>query len=472
MILRQAGHLRQTALLLLSALVFSTPGFAQSDDEDPFAAIDRMLDSNFETVDRSLEEQFEMIDQAMEQAYQRFGEEIERRWGEGEVKLPDNNTWVDYSENLDLRRVIDFESGFIEIEQVVPRNGQPDTKALAAELTDIIEEARKNTPTDLRDKDTALNYATEALAEDGITIPPATEEATSQAPILDEVLSLPSDFADNLAEDLETHMTAPVSNSPVAVDQRKAAAEKPAVQEPTVKEPAGQKTKEKEPTVKEPAVNIRPISTGEQVVTVRVPFKPGYQSTLADRYITAIRREAARQELPPSLLLAVMETESSFNPRATSPIPAYGLMQLVPRSGAMDAYQYVYGEKTLLGPDYLYQPGKNVELGSAYLSLLFNRYLRHVQDEDTRMICVIAAYNTGAGNVARAFIGDNNVRDAAQIINSMSRDEVYEYLRDNLPYEETRRYIQKVTLAQEKYRRYDNVGLDVVKATHTATVDI
>ena len=138
-------------------------------------------------------------------------------------------------------------------------------------------------------------------------------------------------------------------------------------------------------------------------------------------------------------------------------MPVFGLMQLVPRSGAMDAYEYVYGEKTLVDPEYLYQPEKNVELGAAYLSILHNRYLRHITNHESRRICVIAAYNTGAGNVARAFVGTNSVRKAAEVINEMSPEAVFDYLEENLPYEETRRYIVKVTVAEKKYQAYNSL---------------
>jgi membrane-bound lytic murein transglycosylase C len=131
-------------------------------------------------------------------------------------------------------------------------------------------------------------------------------------------------------------------------------------------------------------------------------------------------------------------------------------MQLVPKSGGLDAYHYVYGEKKVLAPEYFFQPNQNVELGVAYLDLLYRRYLRAIKDDQSRLFCTIAAYNTGAGNVAKAFTGANNVRVAASVINEMSSDEVYTYLLENLPYDETRNYLRKVTAAQARYAETDN----------------
>ncbi len=59
---------------------------------------------------------------------------------------------------------------------------------------------------------------------------------------------------------------------------------------------------------------------------------------------------------------------------------------------------------------------------------------------------MIAAYNTGAGNVARAFNKDRstNINKAAIVINSMSSQQVYDRLVKNLPYDETKNYYKKV----------------------------
>jgi len=106
---------------------------------------------------------------------------------------------------------------------------------------------------------------------------------------------------------------------------------------------------------------------------------------------------------------AVIHTESYFNPKATSHVPAYGLMQLVPKSGGWDAYKYVYGYGKELPPDYLYDSDNNIELGCAYLGLIKNRYFRKVQNGDNALYCAIASYNTGAGNLSRALCGKKQI---------------------------------------------------------------
>jgi membrane-bound lytic murein transglycosylase C len=386
-------------------------------EEDPFAAMDQLLEQQFNSIDLSLEEQYQRLDQAMENAYQRLGAEVGATWGDDEIKLPSQKTWVDYNDDLSARRVIDFAAGTVTIEQLV--DPAADTQLVIQQMTAAAKAAATDSLATLATKDKALQYARADLAAQGINLPLAAEDNTR--PVLE-------DIADNLDVDQLDLVLASALNRDATAGPFK----------------AGTLSADK-----------RHKSDTKQIVSIQIPLKKNHTQTLANKYYVAIAREAARQDLAPSLLLAVMETESAFNPRARSAVPAYGLMQLVPRSGAMDAYQLLYGEKTLLGPEYLYLADNNVELGSAYLSLLHNRYLRFIDDPESREYCVIAGYNTGSGNVAKAFTGDFNVRKAAKIINTMTPLAVYEHLRANLPYEETRHYMFKVTEAQKKYFAFD-----------------
>jgi len=60
------------------------------------------------------------------------------------------------------------------------------------------------------------------------------------------------------------------------------------------------------------------------------------------------------------------------------------------------------------------------------------------------LYCTIAAYNTGAGNVAKTFIGNRNINKAAITINKLTPKQVYTKLMSNLPYNETKKYLKKV----------------------------
>lgn len=166
-----------------------------------------------------------------------------------------------------------------------------------------------------------------------------------------------------------------------------------------------------------------------------------------------VDRHALPRKLDPALVFAIIETESAFNPLARSPAPAYGLMQIVPRSAGKDASAVLYGRPRLLSPSYLFDAERNIRIGAIYLDLLMNRYLAGVRDPRSRLYCAIAAYNTGAGNVFRAFTGRTRPKAAFRAINALSPEDVYRRLVWELPYAETRRYLTKVVQRIEKYRR-------------------
>jgi soluble lytic murein transglycosylase-like protein len=98
-------------------------------------------------------------------------------------------------------------------------------------------------------------------------------------------------------------------------------------------------------------------------------------------YGSIIYREALKNELPPELIAAVVESESDFRPRLVSNKDARGLMQIVPETAR------------LMGCDDPFDPPANIAAGTRYLHYLISRF------GDERI--ALAAYNAGEGAVER-----------------------------------------------------------------------
>jgi membrane-bound lytic murein transglycosylase C len=188
-------------------------------------------------------------------------------------------------------------------------------------------------------------------------------------------------------------------------------------------------------------------------VALKVSLPSKAMKKRAEQYTTVVNEYADKQNIDASLVLAVMHTESAFNPMATSHVPAYGLMQIVPKSAGRDATNYLFGKPALLAPSYLYNDENNIKVGTAYLHLLFHSYLKAIDNLESRLYCAISAYNTGPGNVAKAFTNNRNVVEAAKRINQMTPNDVYSTLRRNLPYDETREYVKKVSERVVAYKK-------------------
>lgn len=98
-------------------------------------------------------------------------------------------------------------------------------------------------------------------------------------------------------------------------------------------------------------------------------------------YGDAIYRAARRYEIDSLLLAAIVEAESSFNPRVISPKGAVGLAQVVPASHGVSVEE-------------LQNPEVNLDRGARYVRWLMDQYAGDLE-------LTLAAYNAGPGNVAR-----------------------------------------------------------------------
>jgi len=209
----------------------------------------------------------------------------------------------------------------------------------------------------------------------------------------------------------------------------------------------------KEITTKKITVKSSLKQKNKNIYTLNIKLPNNATIKRSKIYYKDVKTEAKRELLPLSLIFAIMHSESCFNPMARSHIPAYGLMQIVPKTAGIDAYYYLYKQKRLVGSSYLYNAKNNIKMGSAYLHILYYRYLKDIKDPKSRLYCTIAAYNTGAGNVSRAFVDSYNTHKAAKVINKLTPDEVYAKLLQDLRYEEPKKYLKNVTKRMKIYQK-------------------
>lgn len=158
-------------------------------------------------------------------------------------------------------------------------------------------------------------------------------------------------------------------------------------------------------------------------------------------YISSVRRWAREFELPEALLLAVIHTESRFDPKARSPENAIGLMQIIPHRAGADAWAYLTGNQRIPTEAELLDPDTNIRLGTAYLRLLKDRYWHDVEDPAVLRALLLASYNWGVGNVRR------RTRDG-----SISLEALQALMERSAP-KETVGYLAKVQRRMQAYER-------------------
>lgn len=189
---------------------------------------------------------------------------------------------------------------------------------------------------------------------------------------------------------------------------------------------------------------------GHTVYRVEIPLVANHTQVRGHQYEHLVRDASRRYNVDETLIYAIMETESHFNPYATSHIPAYGLMQVVPSTAGRDVFQRIKKRNDQPTRSYLFNPANNIDTGTAYITILRDIYLKDIRHPLSKEYAIISGYNGGAGNVMRTFHSDR--RQAINVINQLTPQQVYDRLHRKHPSAEARGYIKKVTEAQQRYR--------------------
>jgi len=326
----------------------------------------------FSQYKESVTKEYEQYEQAEKAAYAQFKEDVEKQWEA--FKESTKKTYVSYDEDLQSRASIDFDAGEVTVEIILEENeikdsynddqkmdGNSDTFGLLQTAM-----PRNNLMLVLK----PLLDLSEITSSNDI---PKGEKISfesfrdkiANAKLTKKLVGIISEKDDNgktiLHNQLINAKGAVVKTGSVALDFAKNMTKK---QTKKIKNYIGKDGKKR-------------IS-----FSLTLPLRPDHKEKRLGNYKKEIIQQAKRFKIDPTIALAITETESNFNPKARSPIPAYGLMQLVPKSGARDAYLYVYDKDKMLGKRYLYNSDNNIELGCAYLAKIRYNYFKSIKDDD------------------------------------------------------------------------------------------
>jgi len=379
-------------ILLLLALYGSTTTLLSNEFEEYMKQQQSYMDQEkkqYINYKENLQQQFEAYKKAYDQSFKEYKTAITKKW-----PTPDVSTkfkWVEYSTDYSTKKAVNYDKGEIDLEVIAKT--QEEAKKKIAKLFD-----------DLSRYDVKKAYQNDILEKKVYKkLHKKREKSTSSTKLIADIIN------------------------------------------------KQQKIKLKKQLLSKKLHVVK--YNGHFIYKANVKFPPNSMVKKAKTYKRYVDKQSKKLGIPKELIYAIMHSESSFNPMARSGIPAFGLMQIVPRSAGLDTYKYLTGKKKILSSQYLYNSKNNIVIGSTYLKILYSRYLRKIKDPQSRLYCTIAAYNTGAGNVSKAFIGSTNISRASKSINQMKSQDVYQKLMKKLPYNETKKYLYKVNNRMGTYHK-------------------
>ncbi|TQR45142.1 lytic transglycosylase domain-containing protein [Paenibacillus popilliae] len=148
-------------------------------------------------------------------------------------------------------------------------------------------------------------------------------------------------------------------------------------------------------------------------------------------YEDEIRKYAAQYDVDPLLVAAIIRVETNFQAGRESRKGAIGVMQLMPETAIWAMEQLKMNNRWSLD-ELKNTADPNILIGTWYLKSLHKQF-------NENWIAAIAAYNAGPGNVNKWI--RNKVWDGS-----------YDTAKQQIPYGETKLYVQRVIHYYDKYK--------------------
>lgn len=391
---------------------------------------DELLHQDFAEFQEAITHDYDDFATRNNYAYENFRNIIDTKWAV--FKDSTKTAWVNYSDDYATRSTVDFKNGLATFEVLIDSDSdeakQEAQERLKAQLHAIDKSCQKEAGFGLKSGE-SYDITVELL-------PNKKDEAQNSEDAAEFKSILETPVAPENLDDTEGLVVTDITDA----------------EDVTEPEPVTPQPKNLTPQVApEQSAQSIPLTQPKQIITATVKLPSDYLQKAAKKYRGLVYSNAKRFDIDTNVIYAIIHTESYFDPFARSPIPAFGLMQLVPNSGGKDAYEYVYKKKAKPSEKYLYNPQNNILLGTAYMNKIINVYFKGVHDKETAYILSIAAYNTGIGNVSKAITGRKSLDGVPEIVNNMTSAEVCALLLEKLPYDETKQYLERVLQRSSMY---------------------
>jgi membrane-bound lytic murein transglycosylase C len=383
--------------------------------------------------DVKVTKKYDESEEKLRKKREKFKNAVEKKWDT--YKESTSKSYVTYSKDLSSRTIVDFEKGEVTIEVIVdeedPKYDSYESK-YDLDIDKQFANKYKTNKKTLSIRTRLLNIITMFVLQDDED---TNSDGSSNSSFVKQLSKLLKEKGDDGQPILKDQLVDAGGKAVEGVGNTLSAA----------KDLISDKTKK---------VRMHFAKDGKKrtIISIKIPLSDDHMEKRRERYKELIEIEARRFNIPTEIALAIAETESAFNPKAKSHVPAYGLMQLVPKTGARDAYQWIYKKDKFITGRYLYKPRNNVELGCAYLSMIRHHYFSDIRDDERAYLCAIPAYNAGVGNVSKALIDKTNIKEASKKANKMNRDELYNKLYSDLKSNEAKNYLKKVWTRKENYK--------------------
>jgi soluble lytic murein transglycosylase len=176
---------------------------------------------------------------------------------------------------------------------------------------------------------------------------------------------------------------------------------------------------------------------------------PFIRAVFPKEFSIYVYNQSKERSLEAALVFGLIKQESGFNARALSTSSAMGAMQIIAPTAKEIAIDL--GIKDLLIPETVFDPGRNIQMGTHYLAKMLARYQGSVP-------LALAAYNAGPARIDRWLKSRPTLKNLVTQRTSQPLDELW---IDEIPYGETSFYVKAILRNLLIYRALDQGRVQV-----------